>query len=173
MMLFLSLAALWIVYPSVTASGHGRVRLNVGNQGLLWGPEVRQAIGRFSSPSNSEGPTERGAKVLTQIRKRHAIGQGREETFYRQKERKPNSQFRALPRKRKVAFSRGPVEGEILVTEWPNRSRRLCWGKKLRLNVKEKKTGALRLVNKKLTNIRKKNNKRKERKKVSQKFYYK
>ena len=94
-------------------------------------------------------------------------------TFYRQKERKPKSQFRASPRKRKVAFSRGPVKDEILVTEWPNRSRQLRWVMKLRLNVKEKKTGALRLVNKKLKNIRKKNNKRKERKKVSQKFYYK
>ena len=52
--------------------------------------------------------------------------------FYRQKERNPKSQFQASPRKRQVAFSRGPVEGEILVTEWPNRSRRLRW-------VKEKK----------------------------------
>ena len=47
--------------------------------------------------------------------------------FYRQKERKLKTQFQALPRKRKVAFSRGPVEGEILVTEWPNRSRQLRW----------------------------------------------
>ena len=53
--------------------------------------------------------------------------------FYRQKEtkpkkkRNPKSQFRASPRKRKVAFSRGPVKGEILVTEWPNRSRQLRW----------------------------------------------
>ena len=42
--------------------------------------------------------------------------------FYRKKERNPKSQFQASPRKRKVAFSRGPVKGEILVTEWPNKA---------------------------------------------------
>ena len=47
--------------------------------------------------------------------------------FTAKKERNPKSQFRASPRKRKVAFSRGPVKGEILVTEWPNRSRQLRW----------------------------------------------
>ena len=40
-------------------------------------------------------------------------------------ENQKKSQFRASPRKRKVAFSRGLVKGEILVTEWPNRSRQL------------------------------------------------
>ena len=59
--------------------------------------------------------------------------------FYRPKERNPKSQFQASPRKRKVAFSRGPMKGEILVTEWPNRRPSTPLGKKLRLNVKEKK----------------------------------
>ena len=39
--------------------------------------------------------------------------------FTAKKKRNPKSQFLASPRKRKVAFSRGPVKGEILVTEWP------------------------------------------------------
>ena len=63
--------------------------------------------------------------------------------FYRQKERNPKSQFQAFPRKGQVAFPRGPVEGEILVTEWPYRSRQLRWVMKLRLNVKEKKNWCL------------------------------
>ena len=62
--------------------------------------------------------------------------------FTAKKKRNSKSQFRASPRKRKVAFSCGPVKGKILVTEWPNRSRRLRLGKKARterLSIREKK----------------------------------
>ena len=57
--------------------------------------------------------------------------------FTAKKKRNPKSQFRASPRKRKVAFSRGPVKGEIPVTKWPIEAVAPL-GKNLRLNVKEK-----------------------------------
>ena len=67
-----------------------------------------------------------------QLRRGKGLDPDREETYdwsRHQKERKPESQFRASPRKRKVTFSRGPVKGEILITEWPNRSRQLHWAR--------------------------------------------
>ena len=64
-----------------------------------------------------------------QPRRGKGLDPDREKTcdWSRQKERKPKSQFRASSRKRKVTFSRGPVEGEILVTEWPNSNRQVTY----------------------------------------------
>ena len=120
----------------VTATGHGRI-IMPGSKNYYVDRKWGQAIGESSSPSNSGRSSREGAKVLTQIRKRHDIGSRQGGRFTAKKKRNPNSQFQASPRKRKVAFSRGPVKGEIPVTKWHNRSR-LCWGKNLRLNVKEK-----------------------------------
>ena len=65
---------IYIYIYIVTATGHGRIIM----QGLLWESEVGQAIGESSSPSNSGRSSREGAKVLTRIRRRHAIGRGRE-----------------------------------------------------------------------------------------------
>ena len=63
-----------LAFACVTATGHGRIIM----QGLLWESDVGQAIGESSSPSNSGRSSREGAKVLTRIRRRHAIGRGRE-----------------------------------------------------------------------------------------------
>ena len=57
----------------VTATGHGRIIV----QELLCGPEVGEGDWRVF-PSNSGRSSREGAKVLTRIRKGHAIGRGRE-----------------------------------------------------------------------------------------------
>ena len=56
------------------------------------------------------------------------------------------------------------MKSEILVAEWPNGSRQLC----LKLNVK--KNVALRLVNGKLTNIKKKQTKERKGKRLVENF---
>ena len=65
---------IYIYIYIVTATSHGRIIM----QGILWESEVGQAIGESSSPSNSGRSSREGAKVLTRIRKGHAIGRGRE-----------------------------------------------------------------------------------------------
>ena len=68
-----------------------------------------QAIGGSSSPSNSEGPAKKGAKVLTQIGKRHAIGRGREDILppKRMKAKKSVSSFAKEEKGRLFTWSGG------------------------------------------------------------------
>ena len=56
----------------VAATGLIYMKIRTTIQGL----EVRQMIGGFLSPSNSDGPTEKREKVMTQIGKGHTIGRG-------------------------------------------------------------------------------------------------
>ena len=61
----------------VTATGHGRI-IMPGSKNYYVDRKWGQAIGESSSPSNSGRSSRERARVLTQIRKRHAIGRGRE-----------------------------------------------------------------------------------------------
>ena len=66
-----------ISFSGVTATGHGRI-IMPGSKNYYVDRKWGQAIGESSSPSNSGRSSREGAKVLTQIRKKHAIGRGRE-----------------------------------------------------------------------------------------------
>ena len=77
------------------------------------------------------------ATVKDQLKRGKGLDRDREKTYdwsrqerrFTTKKNKAKSQFQASPRNRKVAFLRGPVKGEILVAEWPNRSRQVRWAR--------------------------------------------
>ena len=101
-------------YNTVTATGHGRIIV----QELLCGPEVGEGTWRVFEPKQQGKKQPRRGKGLDPDQEKTCHWSRQGGRFTAKKKRNPKSQFRASPRNRKVAFSRGPVKGEILVPKW-------------------------------------------------------
>ena len=116
---------IYIYIYIVTAIGHCRIIMQGSKnyyEDRKWG---RRLVGLRALATVKKQP--RRSKGLDPDKEKTCHWSRQGGRFTAKKKRNPKSQFRASPRKRKVAFSHGPVKREILVTEWPNRSRRLCW----------------------------------------------
>ena len=108
----------------------------------IQGPEMRQMISGFSSPSSSDGPTERG--------KGHEPDRERTYDWSKQKEWNPKVSSEFRQRRERSPFLLGPVKSEIPVAEQRNGSRQLRWTRdesltyKMRHHKKEKWCLAIR-----------------------------